>query len=201
MPTQPNLSQSSKTADALSADSGEVVTYTIALVNSGGAIQGTAIVSDTVPEGLDYLAGSLSATTGIVDDTTAPTLAWHGLIAEDSHVTITYQVQVNGTRPGGLVNHAIIQAPGVATLDLANALFVPRSVLTSTHTDLFFPGTQAGNLQDDQAVDSTMSLGKNQTVSLILEISEDSAIFLLEIALSLVLTDFAFQLWFPLLTA
>jgi uncharacterized repeat protein (TIGR01451 family) len=141
----PNLSDSHKQASTMSADSGERVRYKILLVNSGGAVEDTVALTDTVPNGLQYVAGSLSATSGTVDDTQAPTLTWQGSVGAETTVTVSYEVDVTGAVTGSLVNYATARGPSVG-VDLATALFVPRTVLTSTMTDFFLPGTQPGTL-------------------------------------------------------
>jgi uncharacterized repeat protein (TIGR01451 family) len=143
----PNLSTSAKQASTPSADPSEVVRYTISLTNTGGAvIDAPVYVTDTVPAGLDYVPGSLTASHGTWDDASAPTLSWQGNLNASSYITITYQVTVTGQVTGSLVNQAIVSAPPASPLTLAESLFVPRSVLTTTVQDFFFPGTQPAHL-------------------------------------------------------
>ena len=51
----PDLTNSTKTVSTPHADPGEVVTYTINLINSGGTAGQPILVTDTVPAGLTYL--------------------------------------------------------------------------------------------------------------------------------------------------
>jgi len=143
----PNLRSSQKNASTLSADPGEIVAYTIALINTGGATDQPVTVSDSVPEGLNYISGSLAATEGTVSDANAPRLSWQGNLQANARITITYQTQVTGNITGSVVNHAAVTGAEISPLDLPAALFVPRTILTSTMQDLFFPGTQPGQLQ------------------------------------------------------
>ena len=143
----PSLADSRKQASSLSADPGERVSYQIVLVNSGDAINGTVALTDTVPGGLTYVPGTLSATGGTVDDASAPVLTWRGSIGAEATITVSYDVDVTGTVTGSLVNYATARGPSVG-VDLATALFVPRTVLTSTMADFFLPGTQPGTLSD-----------------------------------------------------
>lgn len=142
----PNFSGAYKAPSVPAADPGETVTYTLALVNTGGAVPGTLALADTVPAGLSYQPGSLHATAGAVDDTGAPTLRWHGTVGSQTTVTVAYQVEVTGAVTGSLVNHAQLSGDFLDPIDLPSALFVPRSVLTTTMRDLFLPGTQPGTL-------------------------------------------------------
>ncbi len=142
----PNLSTSSKTASARSADVGETLTYTITLVNSGGLEVNAVSVVDTVPAGLSYVPGSLSASAGTVDPSGAPTLRWNGSVGLASPVRITYRAVVNPPAAGNRVNQAQVTAPGLAPLTLTAAVLVPRTYLNTTAADLFFPGTQPNSL-------------------------------------------------------
>ena len=146
----PNLSDSRKQAATLSADPGARVRYDVALVNTGGAVDGTVTLTDTLPGGLTYVPGSLTATFGAVDDTRAPTLGWQGAVGAETTVTVSYEVDVTGVVTGSLVNYATVRGPAVA-VDLATALFVPQTVLTSTMADFFLPGTQPNTLHDTLA--------------------------------------------------
>jgi uncharacterized repeat protein (TIGR01451 family) len=141
----PNLSGSSKRTWPASVDAGEVATTTIALVNSGGAVAGTVDVTDTVPVGMSYVPDSLGATSGSVDDGAAPALRWQGALGGDTRVTITYQARATGAVTGSMVNRATVGG-AVDPFELTGALFVPRSVLTSTTADVFLPGTQPRQL-------------------------------------------------------
>jgi hypothetical protein len=80
-----------------------------------------------------------------VDDGDAPTLRWEGTLGAHTRVTITYQVQATGAVTGSIVNRATVSG-AVEPFELAAALSVPRSALTSTMADLSLPGTQPGQL-------------------------------------------------------
>jgi uncharacterized repeat protein (TIGR01451 family) len=141
----PILSSSRKAVSPPSIDKGETATYTIALVNTGGAVNGSVALTDTVPAGLRYVPGSLDATAGSVDATGAPTLHWRGEFAAGSSITVTYRVTATGEITGGIVNGAVVGG-AVEPIHLIAALFVPRPVLTSTRADVFLPGTQPNQL-------------------------------------------------------
>jgi uncharacterized repeat protein (TIGR01451 family) len=147
----PDLTNSAKRPIPFAADPGETVTYTIALVNTGRAVTDTATLTDTVPNGLAYQQGSLSATDGTVDEGTAPTLQWQGTIGADTTVTITYRVSVTGAVSGSLVNQARLTAPEIPTLTLSSALFTPKGQLNATMQDLLLPGTQPSTLDAEIA--------------------------------------------------
>jgi uncharacterized repeat protein (TIGR01451 family) len=142
----PNLSGSEKASSAASADPGEVVTYTISLRNTGALVTQTAFVTDTVPEGLGYLAGSLTATAGSVDESGRPLLRWQGLLSSSPLITITYRVTVTGRVTGSIINQARLAGTSFSPITLTGAIFTPRSVFTTTQTDFFLPGTQPDGL-------------------------------------------------------
>jgi uncharacterized repeat protein (TIGR01451 family) len=142
----PNLSTSRKRASLPSVDPGEIVTYTIQLVNTGGLTSQSVSVTDLVPPGLSYVPSSLSASQGTWDDSQAPTLSWVGSLGMSPNITITYQVMATGEIIGSIVNQAVVSAAPISPLTLATSIAVPRSVLTTTLEDFSMPGTQPGNL-------------------------------------------------------
>lgn len=142
----PDLTDSTKRPAPLAANPGETVTYTIALVNTGRALTQNATLTDTIPDGLSYLPGSIQATSGTVDDSGAPTLIWQGIMGGESTITLTYQISVTGSVTGSIVNQAHLSSPELSPLTLSAALFTPRSGLNATMQDLFLPGTQPSTL-------------------------------------------------------
>ena len=108
----PDLSPSSKAASPTLVSFGETLTYTIQIANQGSPLTETISLTDTIPAGLAYVPGSLAATTGMVDDSNAPALYWHGLLPSLPEVTISYVVTVSGDQPQVVTNTAQIAAPG-----------------------------------------------------------------------------------------
>jgi uncharacterized repeat protein (TIGR01451 family) len=144
-----NLSTSRKRAAEPALDPGEVMTYTVALVNTGGLIDGVAHVTDTVPAGLSYVPGSLAATLGTGSDALAPTLTWRAPLSVTRRISITYRATATGGVTGSLVNTATVSGAGIDPLTLRAAVIVPRSAVTSTMRDFFLPGTQPEQLTDE----------------------------------------------------
>jgi hypothetical protein len=64
------------------------------------------LVSDTLPVGLAYVPGSLTASLGQITDSDAPTLHWSAILSPMTAVTIRYAAQVTTTDAGRLVNRA-----------------------------------------------------------------------------------------------
>jgi uncharacterized repeat protein (TIGR01451 family) len=86
----PDLNSSAKIVSATAPRSGQAVTYTIAIRNSGIPFTHTVQLTDTVPAGLSYVPNTLMASLGMPDDTDAPTLRWSGVLSDTSAVTLTY---------------------------------------------------------------------------------------------------------------
>ena len=103
-----DLSSSAKAASDAAPESGSSVTYAIVLRNSGGAFAGTIRLTDTIPAGLIYQSGSLVATLGTPDDSSAPTLKWSGVMANTPVVTVTYAVTVSAVTAQTISNIVII---------------------------------------------------------------------------------------------
>jgi uncharacterized repeat protein (TIGR01451 family) len=118
----PDLSPSSKTASQSSVVLSDTVTYTLEIVNDGDLLTSTVHLTDTIPAGLSYLPGSLSATSGTVDDAAAPTLTWTGVLTPTPIITITYAVTVTATMPEGITNTMVITTPGFDPIERSATL-------------------------------------------------------------------------------
>ncbi len=97
-----------KTASANTAVYNDIITYTVTIND----ITAVTHMSDTLPAGLTYVSGSLSATTGIITDTAAPALQWSGDLVSGTGVTITYAATVNVQTAQSIVNTAAVTAVG-----------------------------------------------------------------------------------------
>lgn len=140
----PNLSTSRKFADKVAANQNDLINYTIELVNKGGKVD-SGHVSDILPASVQYQSGSLSATSGVASISDNEIL-WDGEILSNSTVSITYQVRVNTSDEGSVVNFATISGTGFQTFQVATSVQVPVSVLQTTKNNFFLPGTQPGEL-------------------------------------------------------
>lgn len=138
----PDLTGSEKSSSSLWADPGEIITYTISLINQGGSILIPGTLTDTIPTGLIYLDGSLIASDGSVDDSQSPNLNWAGTLLQGVTVTIQYQAIVTPTVPGSLTNHAYFVASNSRLALLSSTVFSPRPILNTTMDDYLLPGTQ-----------------------------------------------------------
>ncbi len=159
-----NLSNSKKLVSTPSADAGEVVGYTINLINSGSLADLPVVITDTIPVGLDYVPNSLQASHGGVDDSLAPTLRWQGNLNASLNITLTYQVTVSGAVTGSLVNQAILTGAPGWPLTLSASLSTPRSPLTTTAEDFFFPGSQPGSLSAELTPSADCDICHNEPI-------------------------------------
>ncbi len=116
-PWGPDLSPSAKWPNHPAPSFGQTVTYTVALRNTGASLQDPLYLTDTVPAGLAYVPGSLTATLGLPDDSAAPTLHWSGVLSETSLATVTYAVTVDTAIPQVIRNTVTLwaQPTGVLT--------------------------------------------------------------------------------------
>jgi uncharacterized repeat protein (TIGR01451 family) len=145
----PELSTSQKQVSTTSANPAEIVSYTIWLTNTRNLSDNPVNLTDTIPAGLVYVPGTLQSSHGVTDDSSAPTLTWAGNLNASQVMTISYQVQVTGLITGSIVNQALVSSPLSDSISLAQSISVPRSVLTTTVQDFFFPGTQPGGFIDE----------------------------------------------------
>lgn len=101
--TVPNLSSSFKQVSRRTAEYGEVLTYTIALVNSGKGAANVLLL-DPIPGGTDYYGGpNIGAYYAVTD-----TVQWDGTINAGARVTVTFQVSVTIETTGVITNIATV---------------------------------------------------------------------------------------------
>jgi uncharacterized repeat protein (TIGR01451 family) len=87
-PPAPDLSSSTKQADPNTAAAGQVVTFTVQLINSG-ALSTTVSFTDTLPAAL-LLHGSPTASSGSAPSVNGQAITWSGLVTYNTTVAITY---------------------------------------------------------------------------------------------------------------
>jgi uncharacterized repeat protein (TIGR01451 family) len=121
---EPDLSPSAKTASQSMVEGGDTLTYTVRIINDNGPLTNSIHFSDTLPTSLAYIPGSLTATSGLVDDTSAPTLNWTGILSPTPAVTITYGVTVSVGTFQTITNTAIISSPGFEPIHRSTRIIV-----------------------------------------------------------------------------
>jgi uncharacterized repeat protein (TIGR01451 family) len=91
---------------------GEVLTYTVVIQNLSVPSTSILTLKDDLPVGLSYVPGSLTATSGAVDDGSAPLLSWTGSLDTAPAVTLTYAALVTEPLPTAMVNTAVLSLSG-----------------------------------------------------------------------------------------
>ena len=130
-----------KTASAATAVTGQKVTYTITVTNTGQTSYAGAVVTDTLTGLLDDAAydTDAAASTGTVSYA-SPVLTWTGNLTPGQAATITYSVTVNSPDSGDkiLTNTVTSAAPGsncpTGGTDPRCAATVDVAVLTIVNT-------------------------------------------------------------------
>jgi uncharacterized repeat protein (TIGR01451 family) len=102
------LSTFIKTVSTPAADQNEIITYQLNLTKAQLLFNDPVQLTDIIPQGLQYVPGSLTATHGTPNDNNAPTLTWSGPLPEATEVRLTYQVKVTTPASLFLVNSALI---------------------------------------------------------------------------------------------
>ena len=92
-----------KSADLSYAAPGDIITYTLVLTNSGNTGANNVVLTDNLPAGTTFVAGSVTGASG-----TPPTLTLNAAIPAGDSATVTFKVQVGDTIPvpNPLVNSA-----------------------------------------------------------------------------------------------
>ncbi len=117
-PDPTDLSASTKTVAPAAAEPGDRITYTVSLRGHTDPLTATVRLTDTLPVGVQYVPGTLAATSGVVDDAGAPTLLWSGAVSAASPVTITFGAGVGLDFVGTLTNTATVSAAGYGPIAL-----------------------------------------------------------------------------------
>jgi uncharacterized repeat protein (TIGR01451 family) len=145
----PDLGQSTIQSSTQYADPGDLVDYTVMIQNSGGANSNTLDAFVSLPAQLAYQVGTLSASSGQVDDSNPTLLRWQGVLGMNEAVSLTYQVRVWDQAVGTQVSQVDFSGTGYVPYQIQHALQLPRPKLVTTINDFFLPGTQPGGLQEE----------------------------------------------------
>jgi uncharacterized repeat protein (TIGR01451 family) len=104
------------------AEQGDVVDYTISIRDLTSQPTETVRLTDTLPTGLHFVSGTLTATQGSVSEALSPQLQWWGALSPSRRVTVTYSVTVTASVPRALVNSAIIKSPRVQSMTVTSTI-------------------------------------------------------------------------------
>ena len=100
------LEASYKQATPMIAEVGDTVSYSIHIASST-EISESLSLTDIIPPGLSYVAGTLHATSGTVN-IEGSEITWNGTLPGNLIVDITYDAKIVTVQPGLLTNSAII---------------------------------------------------------------------------------------------
>ena len=119
-----------KTVDTSTALATGVVTYSIIVKNEGGVASQAFEITDLLPEGMSYVAGSGSIAATSV---TATTVVWSGLssLAPGSVLTLTFRARIDDFLKKPFRNFAEISADGSANA-VTGGVNTPTSDVDST---------------------------------------------------------------------
>lgn len=106
----PDLSSSTKQASNHAPSSGETITYTITLRNSGDPFTNSVALTDSIPAGLSYIPDTVSASLGHPDYVNGD-IIWTGIFSSTPLITLTYATLIEkANEPRAIVNSASIDA-------------------------------------------------------------------------------------------
>lgn len=120
-----------KTVDKANANIGDTLTYTIVLSNNGNVAANNVVITDPIPAGTTYVAGSLTGTVPFTG-TLATGLALTAPIPAGGSATINYKVKVDTSVPA---NNPIPNTATIAyayTVDPANPNGIKASGISNT---------------------------------------------------------------------
>lgn len=104
-----------KVSNLAFAKPGDIITYTLMLMNAGNVAANNVVLTDAIPAGTTFVPGSVTGATG-----TPPTLTLTSPISASGTATVTFQVKVDATipNPNPLVNSTSVAY--TYTVDPAN---------------------------------------------------------------------------------
>jgi uncharacterized repeat protein (TIGR01451 family) len=109
---EPNFGSSVKQVSKLVPASDDTIAYTVIVRNSGNPLTQTLRLTDDIPDGLSYIPGSLSASTGEARYD-GGVILWSGALSPASAMTLTYATLVEeAEEPTAISNTAVIDAGG-----------------------------------------------------------------------------------------
>lgn len=115
------LAASHKSVTPQSLNQGETATFTIHII-SNSPLNNSISLTDTIPSGLSYIPGSLTATSGVALET-GGVIHWSGNLPVTLSVEITYDVTATKAMPQAVHNTAIIDSGSYGILTRTATLY------------------------------------------------------------------------------
>ena len=127
-----DLSQSQMEAAQSQVTPGQEVGYSLVLRNQG-LVTATASLSNTLPQGMSYVAGSLNCTVGACQED-AGRVRWEGALAGSQAITVSYRARLDAMPRHGtpIVNTALVDDGIGHRYPLTAVVQVNRSDLSSS---------------------------------------------------------------------
>lgn len=143
-PPAPDYSTSTKSVSPSGTRfSGDVVTYTVVVLNSGDLTGAATTLDDPIPSGAAYVPGSAVLTGSGTLTATASSIDWNGSLAPTERVTVTFQVTLTAIN-GSVTNTATISDPLIAA-PVIKSVNTPIQIPNySTSTKVVSPNVHPG---------------------------------------------------------
>lgn len=134
----PDFSASYKDGSSDQVALGEVLTYTITLINGGGRSP-TTTLTDTIPEGSEYISGTFSASAGVGGyNAETGMIEWSGDVAGGDVISMSFAITVGAplTTPYNLVTNTarLLDAVAFETLLVDVVQILPPDLSSSSKT-------------------------------------------------------------------
>lgn len=106
----PDFANSNKVASVVAMANDDLVTFTIRIVNTGLPLTSTVTMTDILPTGLEYVAGTLTATSGMAwtEHGSSTSIYWEGVLDRAVPVEVAYGARLITVEPVALSNVALI---------------------------------------------------------------------------------------------
>jgi adhesin/invasin len=107
-----DLSTSLKRANAAVFASGQTLTYTIMLTNSGNSLAANVVLTDPIPAGVTFVPGSLSGDDAAYN-ASQNRIEWSGTLPTGGSVKVTYAITARTTQVITVTNKAYVSLDNV----------------------------------------------------------------------------------------
>lgn len=143
----PDLSSSSKSVSNPNAPLNSTIVYTLNISNSGGDATTSAItVTDPIPAGVTYVAGSLnvpavSGVTTLSSSDTGNMISWSGFLGANTSIAITFQAEVTSATAmiGDTIVNIMIVNDGTTPITRSATTTVGEEATGTVGLNMFLP--------------------------------------------------------------
>jgi uncharacterized repeat protein (TIGR01451 family) len=168
-----------KGVDVLTGKKGDILDYTIVIQNHGSEKARNAVMTDPVPDYLDVMTATLTASAGIVNYTD-DAVVWMGDVPASGEVTVSFQAEINDMSWAGLaiINAAWIVADNHPTQMYSSALTeVLAEPEPEPEPDISVdPAALQATLVRDGMVDLALTIGNEGDADLTWSLAENPVV-------------------------